>query len=137
MRKLKDQAINADQIRRFLDSAERKLKEAHQVCAISQETAFQMAYDSMLRASLGLMLQHGKRPRSLPGHHVAIIEFAGGVLGDEFRGLIRHFDQMRRKRNDLLYEADDFVSETEVDESLKMAERFLIQIKRLLKDLSK
>ena len=134
MKKLKDQTINSGQIRRFLESAEKKLKAAYQVCAISQKTAFQMAYDSMLRASLGLMLQHGKRPRSLPGHHVAIIEFAGNVLGEEFRGLIRHFDQMRRKRNDLLYEADDFVSETEVSESLKMAERFLIQIKKLLKN---
>jgi uncharacterized protein (UPF0332 family) len=134
VKRLRDQTINPDQIRRFLESAEKKLKDAHRVAAINSETSFQMAYESMLRAALGLMLRHGKRPRSLPGHHVAIIEFAGGVLGEDFRGLIRHFDQMRRKRNDLLYEADDFVSETEVVESLKIAEKFLAQIKKILKE---
>lgn len=132
MKKLRDQDIYPEQIQRFFKSAEKKLKDAHRVAAISQEAAFQMAYDSMLRAALGLMLKHGKRPRSLPGHHIAIIEFAGGVLGEEFRGMIRHFDQMRRKRNDLLYEADDFISETEVVESLRTAEKFLERIKKIL-----
>lgn len=134
MKKLRDQAVNPEQIQRFLESAVKKLKDAHRVVGINQETAFQMAYESMLRASLGLMLRHGKRPRSLPGHHVAIIEFAGEVLGEDFRGLVRHFDQMRRKRNDLLYEADDFVSETEVVESLKIAEKFLAEIRKAIKE---
>ncbi len=53
----------------------------------------------MLKASLGFMLSFGVRPRSLPGQHVTIIEFAEKHLDSEFENLIAVFDRVRRKRH--------------------------------------
>ena len=79
----------------------------------------------MLKASLGLMLSFGVRPRSLPGHHITIIEFAGEHLGKEFKHLISIFDRMRRKRNHAIYEVGGFISATEARRALASAEQFL------------
>lgn len=35
---------------------------------IDEEAAYQLAYEAMLKGSLGFMLSFGVRPRSLPGH---------------------------------------------------------------------
>jgi len=43
VKKLRDQTVNPEQIQRFLESADKKLKDAHRVVGINQETAFQMA----------------------------------------------------------------------------------------------
>ena len=67
----------------------------------------------MLKGSLGFMLSHGVRPRSLPGHHVTIIEFAEKHLGKEFQSLILMFNRMRRKRHETIYQVSAFISKQE------------------------
>ena len=79
----------------------------------------------MLKASLGLMLSFGVRPRSLPGHHVTIIEFAGERLGKQFKHLIFMFDRMRRKRNQAIYEVSGFISATEARKALSSADEYI------------
>jgi hypothetical protein len=44
-----------------------------------EEACLQQAYEAMLKASLGFMFSRGFRPRSQPGHHIAIIEFRPGA----------------------------------------------------------
>lgn len=88
---------------------------------IDEETAYQIAYQAMLKASLALMLSYGQRPRVQLGHHVAIIEFAEKHLDPALAPSFALFDRMRRKRNDSFYdiaiisnlEAEDAVSEVE------------------------
>jgi hypothetical protein len=41
------------------------------------------------------------------------VELTSAFLGDKFRGLTEHFETMRRKRNDLTYEAGTLLSATE------------------------
>lgn len=48
--------------------------------AIAPETAYEIAYEAMIKSSLALMLSHGQRPRKQLGHHIAIIEICSGVL---------------------------------------------------------
>lgn len=86
---------------------------------------YQLAYEAMLKASLGLMLSYEYRPRSLPGRHKIIIEFAGKKLGQEFNELIKKFDRMRRKRNQVIYEPLLFISKTEALDSIKTAKKYL------------
>jgi hypothetical protein len=48
--------------------------------AIDAETAYEIAYEAMIKGSLALMLSHGQRPRKQLGHHhIAIIEFAQNI----------------------------------------------------------
>lgn len=98
MKRLKRQGVDFAQIGRFLAGAEKKLAAAGKTLAIDEEACYQLAYEAMLKASLGFMLSFGYRPRSLPGHHVTIIDFAEKNLGKEFENLILLFNRMRRKR---------------------------------------
>ncbi len=79
MKRLRPQHIDFNQIKRFVASAEKKLTAAKKTLEIDAEASYQLAYETMLKASLGFMLSFGVRPRSLPGHHVTIIEFAGDL----------------------------------------------------------
>lgn len=130
MKKYKIQEINFDNIIKFFNSAIKKFKKAEKVLPIDEEGAYQMFYEAMLKASLALMLSYGVRPRSLPGHHLNIIEFSAKKLGGNFAYLMNTFDKMRRKRNQVIYEADIVITEKEADNALKTAREYLNVIKK-------
>ena len=130
MKKLRPERVDFAQVGRFLAGAEKKLIAAKKTIGIDEEASYQLAYEAMLKASLGLMLSHGTRPRSLPGHHVVIIEFAGKHLGRESEGLVALFDRMRRKRNQALYDASGFISRQEAEQALETAAKYLGMIRK-------
>jgi len=117
----KPQKIDPRQVRQFLADAAKKAVAARKNLAIDEETAYQTAYQAMLKASLALMLSHGHRPRVQLGHHIAIIEFAQKHLDPKYATPFALFDRMGRKRNESFYdiavigeeEAEDAVSATE------------------------
>ena len=125
MRKLKPQKPDFDQIAKFIAGARKKLESARKTLIIDEEASYQLAYEAMLKASLGFMLSFGVRPRSLPGHHVTIIEFAETHLAKESKHLISIFDRMRRKRNQAIYEVGGFISTTEARQALMSAGLYL------------
>jgi len=79
----------------------------------------------MLKASLGFVLSHGARARSLPGHHVAIIEFLEARIDKKHTALMASFDRLRRKRNMALYDDSGMVTRTEAKQSLETALQFI------------
>lgn len=125
MKKLKPQPVNWQQIARFLASAEKKLTSAHRILAFDEEACLQQAYEAMLKASLGFMFSHGVRPGSQPGHHIAIIDFAGAHLDKKHSGLLVVFDRLRRKRNLAIYDDSGFVSRRDAEQALEAAKKFL------------
>ncbi len=129
MKKLKSQHADFDQIIKFLAGAEKKLGAARKILALDEEAAYQLAYEAMLKGSLGYMLSFGVRPRSLPGHHVTIIEFAEEHLGKEFKGLMAMFNRMRRKRHDTIYAVNAFISKNEAEQALETAAKYLAIIR--------
>jgi len=129
MKKLKPHTVDWAQIERFLKSAEKKLALAHKILALDEEASLQLAYEAMLKASLGFMFSHGFRARSQPGHHIAIIEFVRARLEKKHAGLLLVFDRLRRKRNLALYDDTGFVSRHEAEEALETARRYITLIR--------
>jgi uncharacterized protein (UPF0332 family) len=111
-------------VQQFLADAKKRARTARKNLAIDTETAFQIAYEAMIKGSLALMLSHGQRPRKQLGHHIAIIEFAQKHLPGAKTGIFNLFDRMRRKRNDAFYDVA-IVSETEAKEAVATAEQYL------------
>jgi len=111
-------------VRLFLADANRKAVAARKSLAIDEETAYQTAYQAMLKASLALMLSHGQRPRAQLGHHVAIIEFAQKHLDPNLVATFALFDRMRRKRNDAFYDIA-LISDVEAEDAVRAAEEYL------------
>lgn len=99
MKKLKPHKVDWAQVERFLASADKKLASAQKILAFDDEACLQQAYEAMLRASLGFMFSYGFRPRSQPGHHIAIIDFVRARIDEKHSGLLAVFDRLRRKRN--------------------------------------
>lgn len=129
MKKYKYQNVSFTNIIKYFSSAVNKFFKAKKVLAVDEETAYQMFYETMLKASLVLMLSYGYRPRSLPGHHLNIIEFSANKLGKDYAGIINTFNKMRRRRNQSIYNIDIEISETDAKYALKAAEEYLKIIK--------
>jgi uncharacterized protein (UPF0332 family) len=125
MKKIRPHAVDWAQIERFLASADKKLASAHRILAFDEEACLQLAYEAMLKASLGFMFSHGFRARSQPGHHIAIIEFVRSRLDKKHSGLIVVLDRLRRKRNLALYDDTGFVSLHDAEQALKAAGDYL------------
>ncbi len=130
MKKLRLQPVDAAQINRFLKSAEKKLASARQVLSIDEEACLQLAYEAMLKASIGFMLSHGYRARSQPGHHVAIIEFVRARIDRKHATLLTIVDRLRRKRNSVLYDETGFVSRQDAEHALEAARQYLALIRQ-------
>ena len=120
----KPQKIDPKQVRRFLADALKKVAAARKNLAIDEESAYQIAYQAMLKGSLALMLSHGQRPRVQLGHHIAIIEFAKKHLDPKLAPTFALFDRMRRKRNDAFYDIA-IISDVEAEDAVSSAEAYL------------
>jgi len=134
MSTLKPHTVNWDQIHRFLKSADKKLVAAPKILVIDEEAALEQAYAAMLRASLAFMFSWGVRPRSQPGHHVAIIDFARQHLDKKHAGVLTVFDRLRRKRNAALYDEAGFISQHDAEEALATACEYLDLIRADIQD---
>jgi uncharacterized protein (UPF0332 family) len=132
MNKTKPQRIDPKQVKQFFADAQKRTSAARKNLAIDAETAYQIAYEAMIKGSLALMLSHGQRPRKQLGHHIAIIEFAQKNLPGCPAGTFALFDRMRRKRNDAFYDIA-LVSDTEAQEAVAAAEAYLHLVEADLK----
>jgi uncharacterized protein (UPF0332 family) len=122
--KTKPQKIDPKQVEKFLADAHKKAIAARKNLVIDEETAYQTAYQAMIKGSLALMLSHGQRPRVQLGHHIAIIEFAQKHLDPRLGTTFALFDRMRRKRNDAFYDIA-IVSDMEAEDAVRAAEGYL------------
>lgn len=120
----KPQKVDPKQVKQFLADAEKKAVAARKNLEIDEETAYQTAYQAVLKASLALMLSHGQRPRVQLGHHIAILEFAQKHLDPALAPTFDLFDRMRRKRNDAFYDIA-IIGEVEAEEAVAAAEAYL------------
>ena len=123
----KPQPLNPKQVRQFLADAHKKIVAARENLAIDEETAYQTAYQAMLKASLALMLSHGHRPRVQLGHHVAILEFAQKHLDPAHAPLFPLFDRMRRKRNEAFYDIA-VIGDEEAEDAVVAVEKYVQEI---------
>lgn len=132
MAEIKKQPSNFNQIIKYLRGAKRKIDIAAKILKLSEEASFQVAYEAMIKASIGLMLSYGIRPRVGLGYHKTVIKFAGRILGKEFSSLIKTFDYMRKKRNRFIYEVDTIITEKEAEDSIKIANKYLVIIEDII-----
>jgi uncharacterized protein (UPF0332 family) len=124
MNKTRPQPVSERQVGQFLADARKRAVAARKNLSIDAETAYQIAYEAMIKGSLALMLSHGERPRKQLGHHIAIIEFASRKLSNCGAATFALFDRMRRKRNDAFYDIA-VVSDTEAEEAVSICEAYL------------
>ncbi|MBU1726116.1 MAG: hypothetical protein KJ880_00580 [Candidatus Omnitrophica bacterium] len=130
--KIRKQSAGFVQIEGFLKEALIDLSEAKKTLKVSKRGAYLLVYNAMLKAGRGLMLLEGYVPDD-GGQHKTVIEASGLILGEHFKLTIRKFDNMRRKRNELTYEAGVLLSDRDAESALNEAQLLISGIFKKVK----
>jgi len=68
--------------------------------------------------------------------HKTVVEITGGILGQDFDGIVRQFNRMRKRRNIFFYDSEDLSNLTEARTALKTAKLLLGRIKEITQELN-
>ena len=130
--KIKKQKAGFIQVEALLQQAILDLDEARKILNLAERASYLSAYMAMLKAGRALLLYKGYRPDD-GAQHKTVVELTGAILGGEFRNLTAQFETMRRKRNDMTYEAGILLSKTEareaLDDAFSLVKKILSEIK--------
>ncbi|MCB4755939.1 MAG: HEPN domain-containing protein [Elusimicrobia bacterium] len=124
----------SDQIESYLSGAIRNLEIARK--SDHPEVQFTFAYQALLKAGIALIAKIGSvKVRSVPGHHVRILEKMSETLSKPDIFLIGN--QMRLKRNLDLYEGRVGINPSEAQDFLEFVEETLEEIKKVVRPRKK
>lgn len=123
-----DFIFTKEQIKKNFENALKDLKIARQDKIL--DVKFTYSYDALIKGGITLASMHNKKIRSVPGHHIKIIEMMAGILNDETIGIIGN--AMRSKRNTDFYSGGIEVTEKEAQEYLKYVDTILDKIKKFV-----
>ncbi len=94
------------------------------------EVKFTYIYNALIKAGIALLSYYQVRVRSVPGHHVKILEKMAEILKDEAVADIGNV--MRSKRNIDLYGGGVEITEKECREYITFGGRVLKRIKNII-----
>jgi uncharacterized protein (UPF0332 family) len=110
--KIRKQKAGFVQIEALLKEAILDLEEANKIAQLAERATYLLAYNSMLKAGRALLLMRGFVPDD-GAQHKTVVEMTSAILGDQYRTLTDQFETMRRKRNEMTYEAGTLLSKSE------------------------
>jgi uncharacterized protein (UPF0332 family) len=119
-------------VEELLQQAILDLKEAEKICHLAERATYLLAYMAMLKAGRALLFLHGYMPDD-GAQHKTVVDVTADILGEKYRELTEHFESMRRKRNQMTYEAHALVSLSEAQEAFGDAKELLRGILREVK----
>jgi uncharacterized protein (UPF0332 family) len=119
------------QIEALLKEAILDLEETEKIVHIAERATYLLAYNAMLKAGRALMLSRGYVPDD-GAQHKTVVEMTSAILGDPYKGLTDQFESMRRKRNEMTYEAGTLLSRSEAEKAFSDA---IAVLRRTLEDV--
>ena len=117
-----------EQIKKNLNNALKDLTIAKKVKIL--EVKFNYAYTSLIKAGLALLSYCQVKVKSVPGHHIKIIEKLAQILKDDFIEDIGN--TMRSKRNLDFYAGGIEITEKECREYINFVEEVLTKVKEAI-----
>lgn len=103
------------------------LAEARKIALIAERATYLLAYMAMLKAGRALLLSRGYMPHD-GAQHRTVVELTSRILGGKYRDLTEQFETMRRKRNEMTYEAGGLLSLSESQKAFADAISLVQQI---------
>lgn len=129
--RIKKQKAGIIQVEALLKQAILDLEEAQKIAHLAERATYLLAYMAMLKAGRALLLFNGYVPDD-GAQHKTVVEMTSAILGDKYRSLIEQFERMRRKRNEMTYEAGALLSKKE---SLKAFSDAASLVKKILAEV--
>ena len=117
-----------EQINKNLENAQKDLNIAKKVNIL--EVKFNYAYTALIKSGITLLSYYQTKVKSVPGHHIKIIEKLAQILKDEDIEDIGN--SMRSKRNLDFYAGGIEVTEKECKEYINFVEEVLAKLKETI-----
>lgn len=131
---IKEEKIDFAQIEKVISKAHRSIKSAKVLLEDNDsEGSYQMAYEAMLLAGRALVFSFNYRPRTA-GSHKIVVEFSEKALGEKDFVLVSKFDRMRKNRHYLIYGSGLAISETESNNAIVSANKFVSEVEKIIQD---
>ena len=125
--RLRKQKAGFSQIEALLRQSLFDLAEARKIAHIAERATYLLAYMAMLKAGRALLLARGYVPAD-GAQHKTVVEVTSQILGEPYRDLTEQFETMRRKRNEMTYEAGGLLSLSESQKAFADAMLLVQQI---------
>jgi len=117
-----------EQIEKNIDNALKDLNIAKK--DIINEVKFDYSYKALIKAGIALASFYGKKVKSLPGHHIKIIEVIAQTLRNNSIDDIGNV--MRSKRNTDFYSGGIEITEKECREYLEFVTNVVEKIRKII-----
>lgn len=131
--KLRKQRVGHSQIEALLKEAVRDIEEARKILDLAERAAYIMAYMAMLKTGRALLLEMGYVPDD-GAQHKTVVDLTGLILGGDYKAITARFESMRRKRNEMTYEAGALISardaEKAFDDAVGLMKGVLLEVRR-------
>lgn len=111
--------FSGEEIRARFENARRDLAIAEKDAF--EEVRFSYAFQALIKIGIALLAAEGLKVRSIPGHHVKILERMSDLLKDP--DILTIGNAMRMKRNQDLYGAGTLISDKESREYLSFVQK--------------
>jgi len=108
-----------EEIEKRFDGARRDLEIAEKDAF--PEVRFTYAFQALVKLGIALLAREGLKVRSIPGHHVKILERLSSILKDP--DILTFGNSMRMKRNRDLYGGSEQVTEKEAADYLGFVQK--------------
>lgn len=89
-----------EQIKHYISNAERDFSIAK--TASDSNVVYRFCYDAVIKLGIAVIAKQGYKVRSVPGHHMKILEKLGDIL--HLKDEVFYLDRVRRQRNVDLYD---------------------------------
>lgn len=121
--KLRAHKTSKKEINNLLAIARRDIKDS-KVEDLSSDRRFACAYNAVLQLATIFLYCKGYKPEGT-GHHFTMFQAMKIIMGNNYYALADYFDSCRSKRNITDYDYTGAISESEAEELIKEAEKFL------------
>ena len=118
--KIRKQPSGLVQVEALLKESLLDLGEAKKITHLANRATYLLAYMAMLKSGRALLLLRGYVPDDC-AQHKTVVDVTSIMLGEKYRNLTKQFETMRRKRNELTYEAGVLLSKSESEKALSDA----------------
>jgi uncharacterized protein (UPF0332 family) len=130
--KIRKQKAGIVQVDALLREAILDLKEAKKIAHLAERATYLLAYMAMLKAGRALLLLKGYVPDD-GAQHKTVVEVTSIILGEKYKSLAQQFETMRRKRNEITYEAGILLTKSEAEkaflDAISLIEKILAEVK--------
>ena len=119
-----DFSFTPEQVQKNLQNAKRDLGIAREDTIL--DVKFTYAYTAMIKSGIALLSHYKLKVRSIPGHHIKLIEKLTELLGDQ--AISDLGNAMRQKRNVDLYAGGTDITAKECAEYLDFVEGVFLKV---------